>query len=129
MDRLIRQNQEVHEDNTRLEEEMSEMEKQLVETKMQYAEVCHVVLSLLPNPDFQTGQRSARNHVPQIQRYEKGSRPRLDIVPPSPSLSSPNLVFTIITNNHITTCIALLQFFFVCSRKSSPYEALRLLHQ
>jgi hypothetical protein len=39
MDRLIKHNQEVHEDNTRLEEEMSEMEKTLVETKMQYAEV------------------------------------------------------------------------------------------
>jgi hypothetical protein len=39
MDRLMRRNQEVHEDNTRLEEEMSEMEQTLVATKMQYAEV------------------------------------------------------------------------------------------
>ena len=39
MDRLMKRNQEVHEDNTRLEEEMSEMEQRLVETKMQYAEV------------------------------------------------------------------------------------------
>lgn len=40
MDRLIQHNQEVHMSNTRLEEEMAEMEKTLVETKMQYAEVC-----------------------------------------------------------------------------------------
>lgn len=39
MDRLMKRNQEVHEDNTRLEEEMSEMEQTLVATKMQYAEV------------------------------------------------------------------------------------------
>jgi hypothetical protein len=40
MDRLMKRNQEVHEDNSRLEEEMGEMEKSLVETKMMYAEVC-----------------------------------------------------------------------------------------
>jgi hypothetical protein len=40
MDRLLKRNQEVHEDNTRLEEEMSAMEMSLVETKMKYAEVC-----------------------------------------------------------------------------------------
>lgn len=39
MDRLMKRNQEVHEENTRLEEEMGEMEQTLVATKMQYAEV------------------------------------------------------------------------------------------
>lgn len=39
MDRLMKRNQEVHEDNTRLEEEMGAMEKSLVETKMMYAEL------------------------------------------------------------------------------------------
>lgn len=42
MDRLIRQNQEVHESNTRLEEEMADMEANLVETKMKYAEVSNI---------------------------------------------------------------------------------------
>jgi hypothetical protein len=45
MDRLMKRNQEVHEDNTRLEDEMSAMEKTLVETKMMHAEVCHFTLS------------------------------------------------------------------------------------
>jgi hypothetical protein len=40
MDRLIKRNQEVHDENTRLEDEMSSMEKTLVETKMNHAEVC-----------------------------------------------------------------------------------------
>lgn len=40
MDRLMKRNQEVHEENTRLEDEMGEMEQTLVATKMQYAEVC-----------------------------------------------------------------------------------------
>jgi hypothetical protein len=40
MERLMRRNQEVHGDNTKLEDEMGEMEKSLVETKMMYAEVC-----------------------------------------------------------------------------------------
>lgn len=39
MDRLMKRNQEVHEENTRLEEEMGEMEQTLVATKMQYAEI------------------------------------------------------------------------------------------
>ncbi|KAG9244020.1 rab-GTPase-TBC domain-containing protein [Calycina marina] len=39
MDRLLKRNQEVHEENSRLEEEMADMEKSLVETKMMYAEV------------------------------------------------------------------------------------------
>ncbi|EPQ61526.1 hypothetical protein BGT96224_4061B [Blumeria graminis f. sp. tritici 96224] len=39
MDRLIKRNQEVHDENNRLEEDMSEMEKTLVATKMQYAEI------------------------------------------------------------------------------------------
>jgi len=39
MDRLMKRNQEVHGENTRLEDEMSEMEKNLVETKMAFAEV------------------------------------------------------------------------------------------
>jgi hypothetical protein len=41
----MKRNQEVHEDNTRLEDEMSAMEKTLVETKMMHAEVCHFTLS------------------------------------------------------------------------------------
>jgi hypothetical protein len=45
MDRLMKRNQEVHLDNTRLEDEMSAMEKTLVETKMMHAEVCHFTLS------------------------------------------------------------------------------------
>jgi len=49
MDRLMKRNQEVHEDNTRLEEEMGIMEKSLVETKMMYAEVCILVLCKLFN--------------------------------------------------------------------------------
>lgn len=68
MDRLIRQNQEVHEDNTRLEEEMSEMEKQLVETKMQYAEVCHVVLSFIPQ--ILTSNRSTQRMKPCLASSE-----------------------------------------------------------
>lgn len=39
MDRLMKRNQEVHEDNSRLEDEMADMEKSLVETKMMYAEL------------------------------------------------------------------------------------------
>ncbi|KAH8601878.1 rab-GTPase-TBC domain-containing protein [Bisporella sp. PMI_857] len=39
MDRLLKRNQEVHEDNRRLEDEMADMEKNLVETKMMYAEL------------------------------------------------------------------------------------------
>ncbi|KAH6721773.1 rab-GTPase-TBC domain-containing protein [Leptodontidium sp. MPI-SDFR-AT-0119] len=39
MDRLMKRNQEVHEENTRLEDEMGEMEQTLVATKMQYAEI------------------------------------------------------------------------------------------
>lgn len=44
MDRLMKRNQEVHEENTRLEEEMNEMEQTLVATKMQYAEVSSLPL-------------------------------------------------------------------------------------
>lgn len=44
MDRLMMRNQEVHEENNKLEEEMGEMEKQLVETKMLYAEVCRYIV-------------------------------------------------------------------------------------
>jgi hypothetical protein len=50
MDRLMKRNQEVHEANTRLEDEMSEMEKTLVETKMMHAEVCHFPKNLIVNP-------------------------------------------------------------------------------
>ena len=39
-DDLMKRNQKVHEENTRLEKELSELEEQLVQTKMQYAEVC-----------------------------------------------------------------------------------------
>lgn len=39
MDRVIKRNQEVQEANTKLEDEMAEMEQTLVATKMQYAEV------------------------------------------------------------------------------------------
>lgn len=48
MDRLMKRNQEVHEDNTRLEEEMGDMEKSLVETKMMYSEVCFGFLFFSP---------------------------------------------------------------------------------
>ncbi|KAI9642845.1 hypothetical protein NHQ30_008579 [Ciborinia camelliae] len=39
MDRLMKRNQEVHEENQKLEDEMNEMERNLVETKMKYAEI------------------------------------------------------------------------------------------
>lgn len=39
MDTLVKRNQEVHQENQKLEEEMAEMEAQLVQTKMAYAEV------------------------------------------------------------------------------------------
>jgi len=40
MDRIMQRNLEVQNENRGLEEQMSDMEKVLVETKMQYAEVC-----------------------------------------------------------------------------------------
>jgi len=39
MDRIIKRNEEVQNENIRLEDEMGEMEKNLVETKMMYAEL------------------------------------------------------------------------------------------
>ncbi|KAI9839474.1 MAG: hypothetical protein M1819_002099 [Sarea resinae] len=39
MDRIMKRNLEVHNENQALEEQMEEMEKDLVETKMQYAEI------------------------------------------------------------------------------------------
>jgi hypothetical protein len=45
MDRMLQKNQEVHESNIRLEEEMSEMEKTLVETKMTLAEVSVFIIT------------------------------------------------------------------------------------
>lgn len=41
MDRIMQRNVEVQNENRSLEEQMAEMEKSLVETKMQFAEVCH----------------------------------------------------------------------------------------
>ncbi|KXJ97408.1 TBC domain-containing protein [Microdochium bolleyi] len=38
-DSLMKRNQAVHEENTRLEKELAELEERLVETKMQYAEI------------------------------------------------------------------------------------------
>lgn len=45
-DDLMKRNEKVHEENTRLEKEMQELEEELVQTKMRYAEVC---CSPLPN--------------------------------------------------------------------------------
>ncbi len=42
MDRIMKRNIEVHNENRALEEQLSDMEKDLVETKMQYAEVRYV---------------------------------------------------------------------------------------
>lgn len=39
-DDLMKRNAKVHEENERLEKELQELEEQLVQTKMQYAEVC-----------------------------------------------------------------------------------------
>jgi predicted nucleic acid-binding Zn-ribbon protein len=39
MDRIMKRNIEVQNENRALEEQMADMEKHLVETKMQYAEV------------------------------------------------------------------------------------------
>lgn len=41
MDRTMKRNVEVQNENRSLEEQMADMEKVLVETKMQFAEVCH----------------------------------------------------------------------------------------
>lgn len=41
MDRIMTRNLEVHNANRGLEEQMADMEKALVETKMNFAEVCH----------------------------------------------------------------------------------------
>lgn len=41
MDRIMQRNVEVQNENRSLEEQMAEMEKSLVETKMQFAEVCY----------------------------------------------------------------------------------------
>ncbi len=41
MERIMQRNVEVQNENRGLEEQMAEMEKVLVETKMRYAEVCH----------------------------------------------------------------------------------------
>jgi len=41
-DRIMQRNVEVQNENRSLEEQMAEMEKSLVETKMQFAEVCHI---------------------------------------------------------------------------------------
>lgn len=43
MDRIMKRNEEVHAANRKLEDEMGVMEKDLVSTKMMYAEVCKIV--------------------------------------------------------------------------------------
>lgn len=40
---LMKRNAKVHEENTRLEKEMQELEEELVQTKMRYAEVCNSI--------------------------------------------------------------------------------------
>ena len=45
MDRIMERNAEVQNENRALEEQMADMEKNLVETKMQFAEVCHASIS------------------------------------------------------------------------------------
>ena len=50
-DDLMKRNGKVHEENQKLEKDLSELEEELVQTKMLYAEVCHsAVLSPLPTP-------------------------------------------------------------------------------
>jgi chromosome segregation ATPase len=45
MDKVVLRNKEVHDDNRRMEEEVSDMGKELVEAKMRYAEVKFVSIS------------------------------------------------------------------------------------
>lgn len=45
MDRIMKRNIEVQNENRALEEQIADMEKTLVETKMQFAEVCHQSIS------------------------------------------------------------------------------------
>lgn len=47
-DDLMKRNEKVHEENARLEKELSELEEQLVQTKMKYAEVCRKQVSRIP---------------------------------------------------------------------------------
>jgi hypothetical protein len=88
MDRLMKRNQEVHEENSRLEEEMSEMEKTLVETKMQYAEVCFLLISC-PSP-FSPSPFPASNFsltIQSDQRIPRRPNKKMDRPPQSPRLA------------------------------------------
>lgn len=53
-DDLMKRNQKVHEENERVEKELADLEEQLVQTKLQFAEVCfhNVVAVLNPKPAY-----------------------------------------------------------------------------
>lgn len=59
MERIMQRNLEVQNENRGLEEQMSDMEKVLVETKMQYAEVC--TIALVEVASLTNDYRSIRN--------------------------------------------------------------------
>jgi hypothetical protein len=70
MDRLMKRNQEVHEESTRLEEEMGEMEKTLIETKMMYAEVCSSPKHQSPILSLgRTAANSMNSQMPNMKLY------------------------------------------------------------
>ena len=62
MERIMKRNVEVQNENRSLEEQMADMEKVLVETKMQFAEVCHISTSIetVHNTNASTAERGKR---------------------------------------------------------------------
>ena len=76
MDRIMKRNIEVQNENRGLEEQMADMEKTLVETKMDYAQVwfaCSASMTGKLNPFFADTIR-ARNSQTEMERSPKSSR-------------------------------------------------------
>ena len=130
MDSLLKRNQDVHAANIRLEEEMSEMEKTLVETKMQHAEVC-------PPPNLYKASSLTPPSL-SAQRLPRDSSPEMDRPPESPRLKekeeyaprprSPPAV----SLKHKTSppCTSFFFFFFVFpihQTKTTPFVILSTL--
>lgn len=79
MERVMQRNIEVQNENRHMEESMAEMEKDLVETKMKYAEVSVMVfleinLSACDIDSNYSGQRKPRSTPKEAQRLSQGSR-------------------------------------------------------
>lgn len=77
-DDLMKRNQKVHDENQRLEQELETLEEQLVQTKMQYAEVCFTVPPNPPLPLCLPSFTTAANPLPRSTlstRLSRGSGP------------------------------------------------------